>query len=218
MEAAVLRHPAEPLAALRARTLFILWTTYGSFYFCRANIGQAVKSIRQDLGFTALEIGFVLGAGKLGYALGQLVNGQLTERFGVRRILGVGMLGSSAATLLFALAPSLSSSFLGGALGAPARWAAGAFGIDVRASGPLGVMLLLAFVNGWFQACGWPACVKTAANWFPVAQRGRTMGILGTSYTIGSAVAMLAVGAMIGVSGGAWRVAFVVPALVLAAS
>src|SRR5882672_160407 len=172
MIAAAPRRSTEPLAALRARTLFILWTTYASFYFCRANIGQAVKAIRADLGFSPLEMGFVLGAVKLGYALGQLVNGQLTERFGVRRILGAGMLGSSAATLLFAAAPALSTSFAGGALGAPARWVAAAFHLDVAAGGPLAVMLLLAFVNGWFQAGGWPPCVKVAANWFPVEQRG----------------------------------------------
>ena len=214
--------PADPLAALRARTLFVLWTTYGSFYFCRVNMGQAVKSIRADLGFTALEMGFVLGSVKLGYALGQLVNGQLTERFGVRRILGVGMLGSSVATLLFAGAPALSRSSgwggLAASLGAPARWIAGWFGVDVGAGGPLALMLVLAFANGWFQAGGWPPCVKVAANWFPVAQRGRTMGILGTSYTVGSAIAIFAVGGMLTASGGAWRVAFVVPAVILALS
>jgi MFS transporter, OPA family, glycerol-3-phosphate transporter len=197
--AAADRDPS-PLAALRARTLVVLWTTYASFYFCRVNVGPAVPAIRRDLGLSALAIGIVLGAVKLGYALGQLVNGQLTERFGARRILAVGMIGSSLVTLLFAV-PGLP----------------GALGVDPGTGAPL-AFIALAFANGWFQAGGWAPCVKIAGNWFPFERRGRTMGILGTSYTAGSAIALLAVGAVLNASGGIWRVAFVVPAIVLAGS
>lgn len=206
----------------RANTLFILWTTYGSFYFCRVNIGPAVPALKASLGLTALEIGLVLGSVKLGYATGQLVNGQLTERFGPRRILAVGMIGSAIATLLFAFAPALAASpVLGGAVGALSGGVAAlARGIGIEASGSamLGVMLALAFANGWFQAGGWPPCVKIAGEWFPLRHRGRTMGILGTSYTIGSAIAIFCVGWLLSRAQGGWRVAFVVPPLVLFAS
>jgi sugar phosphate permease len=200
----------DPLAKARTRTLFVLWTTYASFYFCRSNIGPAVTSIRHDLGLTALEMGFVLGAVKLGYATGQFVNGQLTERYGARRILGIGMVGSAMATLLFAAAPWLAAAPVVGGLAAALA--------PSNAGATLGVMIALAFANGWFQAGGWPPCVKVAGHWFPLAHRGRTMGILGTSYTVGSAIAIFAVGALLNVSGGAWRVAFVVPPFILLAS
>jgi OPA family glycerol-3-phosphate transporter-like MFS transporter len=182
------------LESLRVRTLFVLWATYGSFYLCRVNVSPAVPSIRQSLGLGAIEISLVLGAVKLGYAMGQFVNGQLTERFGARRILGVGMLGSAVVTMLFAIAPS------------------------VPGVATVNVMIALAFANGWFQAGGWPPTVKIAARWFPVEHRGRTMGILGTSYTLGSAVAFFLVGGLLDAAHGAWRVAFVVPGLLLAAS
>lgn len=188
------RADASTIASARARTLFVLWATYGSFYLCRVNVGPAVPSIRQSLGIGAIEISLVLGAVKLGYAMGQFVNGQLTERFGAKRILGVGMLGSAVVTMLFALAPS------------------------VPGVAAVNVMIALAFANGWFQAGGWPPTVKIAARWFPVEHRGRTMGILGTSYTLGSAVAFFAVGALLDAAHGAWRIAFVVPALLLGAS
>jgi len=153
--------PAETLDRARTRTLFVLWTTYGSFYLCRTNFGPAVPSMRRDLGLTALQIGFLLGGVKLGYALGQLVNGQLTERFGPRRVLITGMIGSSVATLLLAAAPTLAAlpgiaGAPAAALGAAARTIAGIFGVSVTAGGPLALMLMLAFVNGWFQAGGWP--------------------------------------------------------------
>jgi MFS transporter, OPA family, glycerol-3-phosphate transporter len=212
---------ADRLASLRARTLFVLWTTYGSFYFCRVNIGPARNSIQAALGLSALEIGLVLGAVKLGYAIGQLVNGQLTERFGARRILRIGMLGSSGATLLFAAAPALSRiaglSAVAAAITAPVRWIVGSAQIDVAWSGLLPLMLVLAFANGWFQAAGWPPVVKVASVWFPVEQRGRTMGILGTSLTLGSALAFIAVGALVHRTGD-WRIACVAPAALLLAS
>jgi OPA family glycerol-3-phosphate transporter-like MFS transporter len=179
--------------------------------------------MRRELGFTALQIGFLLGAVKLGYALGQLVNGQLTERWGARRILTIGMMGSSVATLLLAAAPSLVASpglpgAAAAAVGVVIHRIARTFGLTVVSTGPLPLMLLLAFVNGWFQAGGWAPCVKIAGRWFPVAMRGRTMGILGTSLPLGSALSILVVGVLLHVSGDAWRVAFVVPPLLLLAS
>jgi OPA family glycerol-3-phosphate transporter-like MFS transporter len=56
-----------------------------------------------------------------------------------------------------------------------------------------------------------------ASVWFPVEQRGRTMGILGTSLTLGSAVAFVAVGALVHATGD-WRIACVAPAALLLAS
>ena len=221
MEAAPRTRP-DDLASARRRTLFVLWTTYGSFYFCRVNIGPAVTSIRHDLGLSALEIGLVLGSVKLGYATGQLVNGQLTERFGARRILGIGMVGSAIATLLFAAAPWLAGvpviGDLAGGLASGVSAVGRSVGVEASTGATLGLMIALAFTNGWFQAGGWPPCVKIAGQWFPVALRGRTMGILGTSYTVGSAIAIFAVGAMLGRAGGAWRIAFLVPPVVLLAS
>jgi sugar phosphate permease len=212
---------AVTLDSLRARTLFILWTTYGSFYFCRVNIGPARNSIQAALGLSAFEIGLVLGAVKLGYAIGQLINGQLTERFGARRILRIGMLGSSGATLLLAMAPALSRvpgvGALAAAATAPVRWIARSTELDVAWGGVLPLMLLLGFANGWFQSGGWPPVVKVASVWFPVGSRGRTMGILGTSLTLGSAIAFVAVGALVHATGD-WRIACVAPAAVLLAS
>lgn len=213
---------SDRLRSARRATLVVLWTTYGSFYFCRGNMGPAVASIRHDLGLTAVEMGLVLGAVKLGYATGQLVNGQLTERFGARRILGFGMVGSSMATLLFSLSPWLAglpgigplAALLAEVIASLSR----SMGIEPATGGLLGVMLTLAFANGWFQAGGWPPVVKIAGQWFPLAQRGRTMGILGTSYTVGSAIAIFAVGLLLQQAGGSWRAAFVLPPLLLLAS
>ncbi len=214
--------PDQTTASARARTLFVLWITYGSFYLCRVNIGPAVVSIRKSLGFTTIEVGLLLGAGKLGYAVGQLVNGQLTERFGPRRLLSIGMLASSAVCLLMAVGPEIAHLPVLGAVatafGAALSTTANVWGYDVSANPVFATMWALAFANGWFQACGWAPSVKVAANWFPPERRGRVMGILGTSYTVGSAIVLVLVGTLLKAANGAWQVAFAVPSVILALS
>src|SRR5262245_13838584 len=86
-----------------AAVLWVIWLTYGSFYFCRQNISAAVPGLKES-GLNPIEIGWILGALKIAYAVGQLVNGQLAERFPARWLLAVGMLGPAALTAVFGLA------------------------------------------------------------------------------------------------------------------
>ncbi len=200
------------------RTLFVVWITYGAFYLCRVNIGPARTEIEKAFSIDTLEMGFVLGALKVGYAIGQLVNGQLAERYGPKRILLIGMFGSVAACLLFACAGPIASL-----LGPVLPGFAGGVNTVVRVVAPqatLGpfaaLLLVLWFTNGYFQAGGWPPTVKVMANWFTPTQRGRMMGIVGTSYQLGSALTIVASGALVTAFANDWRAAFVVPAFVLA--
>src|SRR2546426_2075564 len=103
-----LRSDPDDWSRAQLRALGTVWLTYGTFYFCRVNIGAAVPGIKQDLGITPFEMGLVLGALKVGYAFGQLINGQLAERFGAKRILMLGMLGSVVACFLFASSAALA--------------------------------------------------------------------------------------------------------------
>jgi sugar phosphate permease len=132
--------------------LWVLWLTYGSFYFCRQNISAAVPGLQSELGYSKTEIGLVLGGLKVAYALGQLVNGQIAERIAARRLLALGMLGSAALNVVFGFATGLY------------------------------LLLFIWACNGYCQALGWTPCVRVAANWFPVSRRGRAIGVLGTSY------------------------------------
>ena len=44
--------------------LWVIWLTYGSFYFCRQNISAAVPGLEAD-GLNKTEIGAILGALKI---------------------------------------------------------------------------------------------------------------------------------------------------------
>ncbi|MDB4947184.1 MAG: uncharacterized protein JWP97_6718 [Labilithrix sp.] len=200
------------------RTLFVVWITYGMFYVCRVNIGPARTEIERSLAIDPFQMGFVLGALKVGYAIGQLVNGQLAERFGPKRILLVGIFGSVTACILFASARPIAA-LLGPSLPGFAR----AVSSVVRIVSPraelapfAALLLVLWFINGYFQAGGWPPTVKVMASWFTPTQRGRMMGIVGTSYQLGSALTIIASGALVTAFHNDWRAAFYIPAGVLA--
>ena len=138
--------------------VWILWMTYGSFYFCRQNISAAVPGLETDLQLSKQEIGWILGSLKIAYAFGQLINGQMAERISPRYLLAIGMLGSAALNVIF----GLSTGFY--------------------------FLLFVWACNGYCQALGWTPCMRVTVNWVPVFRRGRVIGILGTSYQLCAAL------------------------------
>ena len=144
--------------------LWVLWLTYGSFYFCRTNISAALPGIEQEFGLSKADLGWVLASLKIAYAAGQLINGQLAERYSARVLLAVGMFASAALNVLFG------------------------FGTAVF------FWLFVWAINGYAQALGWTPVMRAAANWIPAHQRGTLIGILGTSYQVIAAVTFVVSG------------------------
>ena len=144
--------------------LWVLWLTYGSFYFCRNNLGVALPGLTEELHYTKSQLGTVLMALKLAYGVGQFINGQMAEHWPPRKLLALGMLASAALNVVFGWATALYFlTFI---------WAC----------------------NGYVQALGWPPTMRVAANWFPALQRGRAIGIVGTGYQLCGALTFVVAG------------------------
>ena len=144
--------------------LWVLWLTYGSFYFSRNNLGVALPGLQGELGYTKSQLGTVLMALKLAYGVGQLVNGQLAEHWRPRVLLAIGLLASAALNVLFGWATAL-------------YW-----------------LTFIWACNGYVQALGWPPTMRVAANWFPSLQRGRAIGVIGTGYQLCGALTFVVAG------------------------
>ncbi len=144
--------------------LWVIWLTYGSFYFCRNNLGLAVPGIMGEFGYTKAQLGTLLMALKLAYGVGQFINGQLAERFPPRRLLAVGLLASAGLNVAFGWATALY------------------------------FMTFIWACNGYVQALGWAPCVRVVANWFPATRRGSAMGIIGTGYQVTGALTFVVAG------------------------
>jgi len=146
------------------RILWLLWATYGVFYFCRQNVAASVPGLREELLLSRAEIGTILGSLKLMYGIGQFVNGQLAERVPARVLLAIGMFGSAALNVLFGFGTAFYFLLF--------VWAA----------------------NGYCQALGWTPTMKVVSGWFTPEQRGRAVGIIGTGYQLAAAATFVVSG------------------------
>lgn len=148
------RAPTKATSSSESTVLWVLWITYGTFYFCRNNLSVALPGIHSELGYSKTQLGTILMSLKLAYGLGQFINGQLAERVSPKKLLGVGMLCSAALNVLFGLETAFYFLLF--------TWAC----------------------NGYVQALGWPPTMRVAANWFPPEKRGLAIGIIGTGYQV----------------------------------
>lgn len=165
-------------------TVFLLWLGYVGYYLGRANLALAVPVLVKQYEIPYMLAGAIATAGHICYAIGQPVHGLLIDRFGAKPFFLMGLTVSAVANMAM------------GFLSAPA-WMAVVWGI-----------------NGFFQACGWPALVKVADAWLPAGGRGRTMSWLATSAHVGSVLSWAMASLM--VIRYSWRYVFWVPAVAVA--
>lgn len=168
MTQAALSQPTKSAASLRSHQLqvfWLLWGAYAAYYLCRVNFAVAQPAILREFpSWTSAQIGTIPSTYAAVYAIGQIVNGTLGQRYGARRLMTLALLTSSVTNVLF----SFTSSFE--------------------------VMRLLWAVNGWFQSAGWSLIVHTVSNWNTSDRRGFLIGRLSTCYQVGNVLSWLLAG------------------------
>jgi MFS transporter, ACS family, glucarate transporter len=136
-------------------------------YIDRICISAAKEPIAQALNFSDKQMGWVLSAFALGYALCQTPAGILSDRMGPRGILS----GVVAAWSLFT-------------------------GLTA-AAGNFGMMLVVRFLFGAGEAGAFPGMARAVYSWIPMDERGRVQGINFSGSRLGAAFALPLVAWMI---------------------
>jgi MFS transporter, OPA family, glycerol-3-phosphate transporter len=155
------------LQSFQTRVFWLLWGAYASYYLCRVNFAVAQPAILKSFpDWSSAQIGTIPSAYAAIYAVGQIVNGTLGQRYGTRRMMTLAMLIAGLANVLF----FFTSSFE--------------------------VMRLLWVLNGWGQSAGWSLMVGTISNWNTSARRGTLIGRLSTCYQVGNVASWLLAGAL----------------------
>jgi MFS transporter, OPA family, glycerol-3-phosphate transporter len=131
---------------------------YTSFYMCRYNLSIANKSIADEFGFTKADMGDILAAQFYAYAIGQVVNGLLTDRLGGKTALLIGACGTILCNIAF---------------GAASFW------------GMLWLFVVLRGIDGYSQSFGAPGFIKINASWFSQTERGTFAGVFGFMINLG---------------------------------
>ena len=185
------------------RIITTVWVTYFAYYLCRYNMSIAKTSMTTAFGWDAGQFGAVFSALTIMYAVGQFVNGQLADRFGTRVIASLGVLGSVITNIaVFAVVMIANPQ-------------------TADSNRILALIIVFWGLNGFFQSMGWSPMVRVMAHWFSVRQRGKIMGLMGTSYQFGGAFSWLLASFLTGLYvqkfSGDWRMVFLVPSVLFSA-
>ena len=130
----------------QVRVLAALMFCYLFFYTGRHNFGWVMKSLSEELGLAPSRLGMISGAMLACYGIGQAINGNLGDKFGARRMMTLGALGSFALNWVTSFGHSFWTLLL--------PWAA----------------------NGYFQSLAWAPGSRLLSNWFTRQERGRAFG------------------------------------------
>jgi len=159
-------------------------------YVLRTNMSVAGETMMKDLGFSQIQLGFVLAAFAWGYAIFQFPGGVFGDRIGGRRALTIMAIAWSVLNILIGLVPG--PEFL-------------------SVTAILSILMVLRFLMGAAQAPVYPVTGGgTTCNWFPVNGWAFPNGLTNTGLTLGAA----ATGPLIVwlIQWGGWRASFLLTA------
>jgi sugar phosphate permease len=151
-------------------------------YIHRQSFAVALKDIQNTLSLSTTQAGWLVFFFMIAYGLFEMPAGLLGDRYGVRHVLPILVLGWSLTTALVALVVWL-----------PEVWYL-----------PFIVLLLLRFLFGMFQAGGFPLLSRMMTDWMTTKERASAQGAVWMSTRFGGMVAAPLVGGLVFVFGD-WR-------------
>lgn len=146
MDQAIAKHDPAFLHA-RRWSLGAVMFCYLFYYTGRQTFGFAIPGIQAELGIDKQSLGWISAAMLWAYAAGQMINGNLGDKFGGRRMMCLGAVTSFLLNWL--------TSFGIGFKSLAAAWG----------------------LNGLAQSMGWAPGSRLVSNWFGAHERGRAFGL-----------------------------------------
>ncbi|GKX53877.1 MFS transporter [Budvicia aquatica] len=126
-------------------------------YGDRATLGIAGKSMSGELGFNAVDMGWVMSSFSIAYVIGQLPGGWLLDRFGSKKVYFLSIFFWSIFTLL----QGTVHFFIG-------AWA-------------LIMLFTFRFLMGLAEAPSFPGNSRITAAWFPAKERATAVSIFNSA-------------------------------------
>jgi MFS family permease len=152
--------PSARIVSIQRWSIALLVAGGALNYIDRATLSVANKLIQDELGIPVAKMGLLLSAFLWAYAIAQLPVGGLIDRFGPRRLLGLGLFSWSLAQA----AGGLVTSF--------------------------GVFIVARFALGVGEAPLFPGGARVVRDWFGVRERGFATGLCQSAGSVGNFVAV----------------------------
>jgi sugar phosphate permease len=135
--------------------VLLLWVAHVIYFSITSSLGVLGPVLKEDLGLSNTELGFLNSAIAIGTTVFQIPGGLCCDRYGVRRMMSLGFLLIGTFFFIF----SFSGSFL-------------------LASGFL-------FLMGLGVGCSQVSAAKAVMDWFPFKGRATAMGVKQTGVNVG---------------------------------
>ncbi len=166
--------PTHRPTRVRYGVLFFLCTLALVLYLDRVCIGQAEKSIREELRLSKTQTGFINTAFTLAYVLFEVPVGHWGDRFGSRGVIARIVIWWSAFTSFTGLAWNFSS------------------------------LIAVRFLFGAGEAGAFPNAARVVTRWFPPHHGAKARSAITAASLAGGAVAPIAAAYFIGLVGWRW--------------
>ncbi|WP_445116756.1 MFS transporter [Acinetobacter sp. WZC-1] len=170
------------------RMLLAVMFCYLFFYTGRQTFGFAIPGIQAELGLSSTALGWISASMLWAYAIGQAINGNLTDKFGGRRLMASGAVLSCGTNWMM----SFGTGFLS--------------------------LLMPWSINGYFQALGWAPGSRLLSNWWGISERGKVYGFYTFAAGCSSVLSYITSVVIIDVLGLEWRWIFRLPVLLMLAA
>jgi ACS family sodium-dependent inorganic phosphate cotransporter len=125
----------------------------------RINISVTAPVMMQELGWDAAALGIILSSFFWGYTILQIPGGWLADRYGGKRILGIGVLWWSFFTMI------------------------------TPAAKTVGTMTVFRTLMGVGEGVNFPSIQSLTSRWIPVGERSRVMGFILSGISVGNILA-----------------------------
>ena len=146
------------------KAFFVVFFTYMAMYLIRNNFKAAQPLLKEEVGLTTLELGYIGLAFSITYGLGKSLLGYFIDGKNTKKVISFLLVLAALAVLIMGFTLSYFGSILG-------------------------LFIVLWGLNGAFQSVGGPASYSTISRWAPRSKRGRYLGFWNTSHNIGGAIA-----------------------------
>lgn len=175
----------QKYSRLKWRMLLAAMFCYLFFYTGRQTFGFAIPGLQAELGLNKTTLGAISGAMLWFYALGQMINGNLADKWGGHRLMTAGAVIS---TIL-----NWCTSFAVGAKTLAVPWAA----------------------NGFVQAAGWPSGGRVISNWWGSHERGKSFSYYTFAAGMASVLAFITSTLVVDTFHLSWHWIFRIPVLLM---
>lgn len=149
------------------RVFALCFMTYAVAYMCRVNLAASLAKLSAAFGLPAARAGLAGGVFFAAYALGQLINGWLNDRYDPRKRTIMALIGTAACNLLAAAAPTY------------------------------GLFAVCWGLNAVFQSIFWGATLRMLSRTVPKERRMAVSAAYSASMCVGYALSWSALGAFL---------------------